>query len=132
MYTMKEACQQVGMSYETLKFYCNQGLVPNVKRDSRNYRIFDQNDIQWIRGLICLKQCGMSLEDMKAYMRLCLKGQETIPKRKQILKAQRRQIEEKIAGLKQALDYIDWKQGFYDDVIAGKTEYRSNLSGGGK
>lgn len=132
MYTMKEACQQVGMSYETLKFYCNQGLVPNVKRDSRNYRIFDQNDIQWIRGLICLKQCGMSLEDMKAYMRLCLKGQETIPKRKQILKAQRRQIEEKIAGLKQALDYIDWKQGFYDDVMAGRTEYRSNLSGGDK
>lgn len=132
MYTMKEACQQVGMTYETLKFYCNQGLVPNVKRDSRNYRIFDQNDIQWIRGLICLKQCGMSLEDMKAYMRLCLKGQETIPKRKQILKAQRRQIEEKIAGLKQALDYIDWKQGFYDDVMAGKTEYRSNLSGGDK
>lgn len=132
MYTMKEACRQVGMSYEALKFYCNQGLVPNVKRDSRNYRIFDQNDIQWIKGLICLKRCGMSLDDMKAYMQLCLKGQETIPERKQILQAQRRQIEEKIAGLEQALDYIDRKQGFYDDVMAGKTEYRSNLSGGGK
>ena len=31
MYSMKEACIQTGMSYETLKFYCKEGLVPNVK-----------------------------------------------------------------------------------------------------
>ena len=33
MYTMKEVCKETGMTYEGLKFYCNQGLVPNVKRD---------------------------------------------------------------------------------------------------
>lgn len=33
LYSMKQACQKVGMTYEALKFYCNQGLVPNVKRD---------------------------------------------------------------------------------------------------
>ena len=31
MYTMKEACRETGMTYEALKFYCNEGLVPNVK-----------------------------------------------------------------------------------------------------
>ena len=40
MYSMKEACVQTDMSYETLKFYCKEGLVPNVKRDSHNYRVF--------------------------------------------------------------------------------------------
>ena len=30
MYTMKEACRLTGLSYETLKFYCNQGLIPGV------------------------------------------------------------------------------------------------------
>lgn len=30
MYSMKETCKQVGMTYETLKFYCNEGLIPNV------------------------------------------------------------------------------------------------------
>lgn len=29
--------------------------------------------------------------------------------------------------LKDAVAYIDWKQGFYDDVLSGKTEYYSNL-----
>ena len=49
MYSMKEACVQTGMSYETLKFYCKEGLVPNVKRDSHNYRVFDDRDIKWIQ-----------------------------------------------------------------------------------
>lgn len=31
MYTMKQTCNKVGMNYETLKFYCNEGLIPNVK-----------------------------------------------------------------------------------------------------
>lgn len=58
MYSMKEACVQTGMSYETLKFYCKEGLVPNVKRDSHNYRVFDDRDIKWIQSLGCLKRCS--------------------------------------------------------------------------
>ena len=49
MYSMKETCEMVGMSYQTLKFYCNKGLIPNVKRDKNNYRIFDDNNIGWIK-----------------------------------------------------------------------------------
>lgn len=33
MYSMKEACALTNMTYENLKFYCNEGLVPNVKRN---------------------------------------------------------------------------------------------------
>lgn len=28
----------------------------------------------------------------------------------------------------ESMDYIDWKQGFYDDILAGRTEYYSNLT----
>lgn len=27
-YAMMQVCQELGMTYQTLKFYCNQGLVP--------------------------------------------------------------------------------------------------------
>ena len=57
LFSMKSACDQTGMTYEALKFYCNQGLVPNVKRDKGNRRVFDERDIAWIRGLGCLKRC---------------------------------------------------------------------------
>lgn len=42
MYQMKEACEKTGLTYETLKFYCNKGLVPNVKRDEKNRRISNE------------------------------------------------------------------------------------------
>lgn len=127
MYTMKQTCEQVSMTYEALKFYCNQGLVPNVKRDKNNYRIFDERDIEWIRGLICLKRCGMSLEDMKTYLALCLQGQSTIPERKSILENQRKLLIAKISDLQKDIDYIDRKQSYYDDVLSGKIRYTSNI-----
>lgn len=126
-YSMKQTCQKVGMTYEALKFYCNQGLVPNVKRDKNNYRVFDERDIEWIKGLICLKRCGMSLEDMKRYLTLCLRGKSTIPERKEILKQQRDFLVKKMEHLQEDIAYIDWKQSYYDDVLSGKTKYTSNL-----
>ena len=51
MYTMKDVCHETGMTYEALKYYCNEGLVPNVKRDINNYRVFDERDIAWIKSL---------------------------------------------------------------------------------
>lgn len=127
MYTMKEACLKVNMNYETLKFYCNQGLVPNVKRDKNNYRIFDDRNIAWIQSLACLKNCGMSIQEMKEYLNLCLDDESTIPDRKQILNKKRKELEKKVAELNESINYIDWKQGFYDDVLSGKTKYYSNL-----
>lgn len=127
MYTMKEACREVDMTYEALKFYCNEGLVPNVKRDAQNRRVFDERDIAWIKSLTCLKSCRMSIGEMKHYIALCQGGQATIPQRKAILAAKREELLRQIAQLQTSIDYIDWKQGFYDDVLAGRTAYFSNL-----
>ncbi len=127
MHSMKEACALTNMTYETLKFYCNEGLVPNVKRDKRNYRIFDEHDIKWIQSLNCLKNCGMSIAEMKEYLALCLEGKDSIPQRKVMLAAKRKTLLQSISKLQEAVAYIDWKQEFYDDVLSGKTEYYSNL-----
>ncbi len=127
MFTMKEACRQTQLSYETLKFYCNQGLVPNVKRDKNNRRIFDERDIAWINSLNCLKNCGMSISEMKEYIELCLAGEASIPDRKVILDSKRSSLINRLKQIQDCIDYIDWKQGFYDDVLSGKTKYYSNL-----
>ena len=51
MYTMMQVCKEADMTYQTLKFYCNEGLVPNVKRDRNNRRVFDDHDVAWIKSL---------------------------------------------------------------------------------
>lgn len=127
MYSMKEVCEKVGMTYETLKFYCNKGLIPNVKRDQRNYRIFDDQDVAWIKSLSCLKRCGMSMMEMKEYVDLCLKGESSIPKRKAILEIKKKSLQEKLQEVEECIDYIDTKQQFYDDVLNGKIKYVSHL-----
>lgn len=127
LYTMGEACAMTGLSYETLKFYCRVGLVPNVKRDNANRRVFDERDIGWIRGLVCLRQCGMGVDQMHAYMELCLGGEPTIPERQGMLAELRAELVEKLAEMQGAIDFIDRKQAFYDDVRAGRREYFSNV-----
>ena len=127
LYTMKETCNQVQMNYEALKFYCPEGLVPNVKRDENNFRLFDERDIAWIKGVQCLRKCGMGIREIKEYMAYCLQGQESIPQRKDMLENTRQKLEQKILELQENLKYIESKQKYYDDVLAGRIRYTSNL-----
>ena len=127
MYTMMQACRELDMTYQTLKFYCNEGLVPNVKRDRNNRRVFDEHDIKWLRDLVCLKKCGMSIQEMREYLALCLQGEATIPVRKQLLEKKQAALRQSIRELEDSVAYIDWKQNFYDEVLAGKRPYESNL-----
>lgn len=127
MYAMKDVCKETNLPYETLKYYCNEGLIPNVKRDTNNYRIFDDRDIAWIKSLSCLKKCGMSIAEMKRYVELCLQGKKSISERKVILHHRKEILLLKLQELNECIEYIDAKQQFYDDVLSGKIEYKSNL-----
>lgn len=127
MYTMMPVCRDLDMTYQTLKFYCNEGLIPNVKRDKNNRRIFDEKDVKWIKDLACLKKCGLSIQEMKEYLELCLQGQSTIMRRKEMLKQKQEALRISIKELEDSVAYIDWKQNFYDEVLSGKRPYTSNL-----
>lgn len=43
------------------------------------------------------------------------------------LAQKREELLRRMSDLQASVDFIDWKQGFYDDVLSGKTEYYSNL-----
>ena len=127
IYTMMNVCRELDIPYQTLKFYCNQGLVPNVKRDKNNRRIFDEKDVKWIKDLTCLKKCGMSIHEMREYLDLCLQGESTIPERKEMLARKQDELRASVKELENSIDYIDWKQNFYDEILSGKKPYVSNL-----
>lgn len=127
LHTMKETCELTGMAYENLKYYCNIGLVPNVKRSANNRRVFDDHDVAWIKSLTCLKRCGMTIEEMKQYLAYCLQGPASIPVRKVMLEKKLAILEEKKKDIQESIDYIGWKQNFYNDVLSGKRPYISNL-----
>lgn len=127
MYTMMEACRETGLTYQALKFYCNEGLVPNVRRDKNNRRYFEEATVKWIKDLTCLKKCGMSIDEMKEYLALCLEGPKSIERRQEILARKQEELAAQMQKLQESIDYIDWKQQFYNDVLTGKRPYISNL-----
>ena len=127
IYSMKQVCEKTNMTYQALKYYCNEGLVPNVKRDDNNRRVFDERDVKWIQDLVCLKKCGMSIQEMKDYLALCLQGEATILQRKEMLAQKQEALRLSIRELESSIAYIDWKQNFYDEVLSGQRPYVSNL-----
>lgn len=127
IYTMMQVCREANITYQALKYYCNEGLIPNVKRDKNNRRIFDEHDLGWIKDLLCLKKCGMSIQETKDYLELCLQGESSIPTRKEMLAKKQAKLLASIQELEESVSYIDWKQNFYDEVLSGKRQYVSNL-----
>ena len=127
IYTMMQVCKETDLTYQALKFYCNEGLIPNVRRDKNNRRIFDEHNVKWIKDLVCLKKCGMSIQEMKEYLELCLQGESTIPQRKEMLTQKQEALRLSIKELEDSVAYINWKQNFYDEVLTGKRPYVSNL-----
>ena len=113
MYTMKQACELTGLSYETLKFYCRSELVPRVHRDARNHRVFDDHNIAWIRSLVCLRRCGLGIAEM----------------RREILAEKREELQHRLQDIEDSIAYIDAKEQFYEAVLDGTTPYVSNVLG---
>ena len=120
LHTMKQTCEKTGLTYDTLKFYCNEGLIPNVKRDKNNYRVFNDKDIAWINSLSCLKNCGMGILEMKEYLDLCLKGEKTIPERKEILENKLKELEQKKQNIQGSIDIFIGNKIFMMMYFLGK------------
>ncbi len=127
MYNMKDVCDKTNLSYETLRYYCNLGLVPNVKRDKNNYRLFDDRDVAWINGLQCLRKCGLSIKELQDYMELAKKGKSTILQRKAMLDSKLSDLLDIKSEIDHSIAYIKDKNLYYDKVLSGEIEYSSNI-----
>ncbi len=127
MYTMKETCERVDMPYETLKFYCNEGLIRDIARNKNNHRVFTEEQVLWIESLTCLKNCGLSIAEMKHYLDLCFIGEDSIDERREMLAIKKVDLLAKLAQTQASIDYIDKKDEFYTDIQSGKIPYYSNF-----
>ena len=116
-YSMKEVTQITGLSEYTLRFYEKQQLIINIKRDSNNYRLYSDFDIQWIQFLTKVKSTNMPLKDIQKYAELMAKGNSTLAEREEMLLKQR--ITEQISTLSDILIQIDNKLQRYQRIREG-------------
>lgn len=65
-YTIKQMAKMFGVTEHTLRYYTDLELLP-CERDSGNRRMFNEESVNWMQGIKCLKGCGASIEDIKEY-----------------------------------------------------------------
>lgn len=116
-YTVQEVATKMGLTPYTVRYYHDHGLLPYVKRDENNNRVFDDVDLEWVHLITCLRQTGMPLEQIKHYFDLVIQGEDTVPERYAIMLAQQQRTLTQIAELNQHLATINQKVAHYADVL---------------
>ena len=105
------------LTQHTVRFYTDKGLVPSLQRDKNNNRIFNDASIHWLTGAKRLKKCGMSIEDIKNYVDLCLEGESTIEKRYEMIRKQKEAVLAQLEEVKVMAEFITKKEKHYRDII---------------
>ena len=117
MLTVKEISKKFNISEYTLRYYTDENLIPSIKRDKNNIRVFDEESLNWLKTIICLRKCGMSIKSIKEYVDLCIIGDSTILQRLDIINSQKVIIDKKIQELKESSLFLEKKKDLYDDII---------------
>lgn len=114
MYTIGDAAEKLGMPASTIRFYEKNGLVPNMRRTGSGIRLFDDEDLEWMRFVERLKASGMPIKEIRRFVELYQQGDATIAERRRIIHERRKVVERRIAELELARDFIEYKCWFYD------------------
>lgn len=121
-YTVKEVAQIMKISAHTIRYYDNEGLIPFVSRTQSNARMFSEYDLSWIRTVHCLRATNLSINDIKKYIDLCLKGNKTIPQRAKIIFNQEKNLKEHLKQLQEQMKVLQIKKKYYTDLLKNKSK----------
>ena len=89
VYTVGEMAKKLDVPASTLRYYDKEGLLPFVERSSGGIRMFQESDFEWLQVIGCMKKAGMSIRDIRQYIELALRGDDTIDTRLKMFTHQR-------------------------------------------
>lgn len=116
LYTVGETAKILNIAPSALRYYDKEGLLPFVERSSGGIRVFKEEDFNWLFIIECLKKSGLSIKDIKKYIDMSLKGDETIDERLEMFKKQRERVLQQMQELQNTLDTIEYKCWFYESA----------------
>lgn len=115
-YSIKTIAQKSGLSQYTLRYYEREGVLPEVARDEHGNRCFDEEDLELISLICCLKDTGMPIAEIKQFISLSKEGVGTLPEQRKLLQAHKLQIDEKIKFFQSFAEKIDHKIAYFSSL----------------
>lgn len=121
-YTIKEMSKLTGLPASTLRYYDKQGLLPSLKRDSHNVRMFSEEDYRSLRLIECLKKSGLSIRDIRSFVEMEDMGDKALNDRLGIFLRRREALRAEMNRLKEVLDVIEYKCWYFSRACEAGTE----------
>ena len=128
LYTVGETAKILNIAPSALRYYDKEGLLPFIERSGGGIRVFKDEDFNWLFIIECLKKSGLSIKDIKSYIDMALKGDETIDERLELFRKQREKVIRQMQELQDTLDTLEYKCWFYETAKkAGTTSVPQNM-----
>ena len=125
LYTMREVAKLSGLPESTLRYYETIGIIHPIRRDSSSkHRAYNEDDVNFAIAIACLNATGMSLEDMRTYLKNRSQGAQAANEQVELLEAQKQRLTEEAQYLELRRRYVDIKIAYWKAVKSGDTEQR--------
>jgi len=117
-----EVSALTGLTTHTLRFYEQEGLfVAPVRRNSAGWRVFTEDDGEWLKVCVQLRSSGMPLPEIRRYAQLVLEGAGNEAERFEILRRHEANVQQQVADLQAALAVIHRKVEIYAEHFRAGT-----------
>lgn len=108
-YSISEVSEMMNIPISTIRYYESQHLLPRVKRNASGYRMFDNEDIERLSFIACLKSTGMSLQDIWQYFSLSKNKEDSLEKQYALLLERQKGIDEQVRLLQTQQEHLNKK-----------------------
>ena len=124
MYSIHEVCERTGLTAHTLRYYEKEKLLPSVGRSAGGFRQYTDEDMESLAMICCLKNTGMSLQDIARFMELTREGDQTLRERCELLKRHRERVLERMEEMQRHLEKVSCKVEYFSRKL---DEYEGSL-----
>lgn len=86
-------------------------------RDKNNIRLFSESHLDWVNIIHCLRDTGMSILDIKEYLKLCEQGKSTAEERYAIILRRKEKAEQEVIRMQNQVELLKKKTDYYKIMV---------------
>lgn len=127
-YSIKEVAALVGLPPSTLRYYEDVSVIPAIARDaSSGHRIYTEDDLELLTWVSCLSASGMSIADMREYVRSGLGGERDISEFVTLLEQQDARLQEEGQIIELRREFLRTKIAYWRAIKHGDASEAERL-----
>ena len=109
MYSIQDVSRKTGLTAHTLRYYEKEGLIPSIERSQGGICQYTDEDLEALGLICCLKNTGMSLQEIARFVQLTQAGEYTLRERVNMLTEHRENVIARMTEMQKHLEKVTWK-----------------------